>query len=189
MPSGWDLSWVRRARSSCLANACWLCGHLCVSSAYPPHLPPFGIGVPCLSPSFPVPWASLRALSPLAFKSSRISGSVLCSSLAFGLLVSVCLPFLFLFLVFPLELITPPRHTLVSLGLCCYPPDPLVSPRFSFPVVITKSLSPSHPLPRLLCPLPVTCLSPSSASFSGDGLLTDSLFGKAGMAAMEKPHG
>lgn len=159
MPFGWDLSWVCWTRSSCLAKACWLCGHLCVSSAYPLHLPAFGIGVPCHSPSFPLPWAALRALSPLAFKSSHLSVSVLCSSLAFRLPVSVCLSSLPLSLPsFPSGANHPtPTHFGVSWSLLL-PPDPFASPLFSFPVVTTKSSSPSH-----LFPLPLGYYVPSQS--------------------------
>lgn len=86
----------------------------------------------------------------MAFKSSRISGSVLCSSLAFGLPVSVCLSSLPLSLSsFPSGANHPSQaHFGVSWSLLL-PPDPLVSPRFSFPVVTTKSSSPSHLPPTL----------------------------------------
>lgn len=147
------------------------------TSVSPLHLPAFGIGVPCHSPSFPVPWATLRALSPLAFKSSHLSASVLCSSLAFRLPVSVCLSSLPLSLSsFPSGANHPTPTHFVSLGLCCYPQIPSPHP-YSLLQLSPPSPPPPHIFPppsRLLCPLPVTCLSPSSPSFSGAGLLTDS---------------
>lgn len=111
---------------------------------------------------FPIlscPWASLRALSPLAFKSSHLSGSFLCSSLAFDLPVSVCLSSLPLSLSsFPSGANHPtPTHFGVSWSLLL-PSRSLNLTPFSFPVVTTKSSSHSH-----LFPLPLGYYVPSQS--------------------------